>query len=108
VLVGAGPIPTPNFGFPVQWVGIGDTQVHLFQRDVDAPSHHHFAVVISDLEAVHRPAVQLRAYDAGAFGHHLYELPGDIAQLYLRDLGGNLVEVDAAGAGDLPPWCAAR
>jgi catechol 2,3-dioxygenase-like lactoylglutathione lyase family enzyme len=101
-LFGARPIATPNFGFPVQWLGIGDTQLHLFERAMQAPSHHHFAVTVRDLEPVYRRAGELGAYDATAFGHHLYELPGDIAQLYLRDPGGNLVEVDTPGSSRLP------
>ena len=95
-------VATPNFGFPVQWLGIGDTQVHLFARDTEAPSHHHFAVAVEELEPVYRCAGELGAYDSTAFGHHLYELPGDTAQLYLRDPGGNLVEVDAPGVSALP------
>src|SRR5919202_190506 len=48
-LFGATPIPTPNFGFPVQWLGVGDTQLHLFERDVEPPTHHHFALTVEDL-----------------------------------------------------------
>ena len=101
-LFGAKPIPTPNFGMPVQWLGIGDTQVHLFERAVQPPSHHHFALTVDDFEALYRRAGELGAYDGEAFGHHFYELPGDTAQLYLRDPGGNLVEVDAPGLSRLP------
>jgi hypothetical protein len=39
--------------------------------------------------------------DGMTFGYYLYELPGDIAQLYLRDPGGNLVEIDAPNASAL-------
>jgi catechol 2,3-dioxygenase-like lactoylglutathione lyase family enzyme len=101
-LFGAQPIPTPNFGMPVQWLGFGDTQVHLFQRATEAPSHHHFALAVDDFAAVYRRAGDLGAYDGEAFGHHFFELPGDTAQLYLRDPGGNLVEVDAPGVSALP------
>jgi catechol 2,3-dioxygenase-like lactoylglutathione lyase family enzyme len=101
-LFGAVPVPAPNFGFPVRWLSIGDAQLHLFQRTVDAPRHHHFALTVEDLPPVYRRAGELGAYDSEAFGHHLYELPGDVAQLYLRDPGGNLVEVDSPRAGGLP------
>jgi len=101
-LFGARPIPTPNFGMPVQWLGIGDTQLHLFARDIEPPSHHHFALTVDDVEDVYRRAGERDAYDRTAFGHHLYELPGDTTQLYLRDPAGNLVEVDAPGASSLP------
>jgi catechol 2,3-dioxygenase-like lactoylglutathione lyase family enzyme len=101
-LFGARPIPTPNFGFPVQWLGIGDTQLHLFNRDMEPPSHHHFAVTVDEIEPVYARAAERGAFDRDAFGHHLYELPGDTVQLYLRDPGGNLVEVDSPGVGRLP------
>jgi lactoylglutathione lyase len=90
-------LPTPNFGFPVQWLGIGDRQVHLFQRPGDVPSHHHFAIGVDDLDAVYAKAARRGCFDRRSFGHHLYELPGDCVQLYLRDPGGNLVEADAKG-----------
>ena len=100
-LFGARPIPTPNFGMPVQWLGIGDTQVHLFHRDADPPSHHHFAIAVDDFAGVYRRAGELGSYDRDAFGHHFFELPGDTAQLYLRDPGGNLVEIDWPDAAAL-------
>jgi catechol 2,3-dioxygenase-like lactoylglutathione lyase family enzyme len=101
-LFGARPIPTPNFGIPVQWLGLGDTQLHLFERDAEPPSHHHFAVAVEDFAAVYRRAGELGVYDREAFGHHFFELPGDTAQLYLRDPAGNLLEVDAPAVSGLP------
>lgn len=95
-------LPTPNFGFPVQWLRVGDLQLHLFQRPGGAPTYHHFALEVEDFPGVYARARALDAFDGTAFRHHLYELPGDIAQLYIRDPGGNLVEVDAAGASGLP------
>lgn len=101
-LLGAEPLPTPNFGLPVQWLALGRTQLHLFERDVEPPSHHHFAVTVDDLEPVYRAAEDRDAFEREAFGHHLVELPGGTVQLYLRDPAGNLVEVDQAGTGRLP------
>lgn len=95
-------LPTPNFGFPVQWLRVGDLQLHLFERPDGAPTYHHFALSVDDLPGVYARARVLEVFDRRAFRHHLYELPGDIAQLYLRDPGGNLVEVDAPGASRLP------
>jgi catechol 2,3-dioxygenase-like lactoylglutathione lyase family enzyme len=99
-LFGAEPIPTPNFGLPVQWLRLGVNQLHLFQRPGPAPDYHHFAVTvgIDDLASTYERAANMDIFDRTAFGHHLYELPGDWVQLYLRDPGGNLVEVDAPGA----------
>jgi catechol 2,3-dioxygenase-like lactoylglutathione lyase family enzyme len=101
-LLGAELLPTPNFGLPVQWLAIGRTQLHLFERDLQPTSHHHFAVAVDDVEPVYRAAERRQAFDHDAFGNHLVELPGDVVQLYVRDPAGNLVEFDMAGVDRLP------
>jgi MFS family permease len=101
-LLGAEPIPTPNFGLPVQWLALGRTQLHLFERDLQPTSHHHLGITVDDLEPVYRVAERRGAFDARSFNNHLVELPGDVVQLYLRDPGGNLVEIDQHGIDRLP------
>jgi catechol 2,3-dioxygenase-like lactoylglutathione lyase family enzyme len=101
-LLGAEPIATPNFGFPVQWLAVGRTQLHLFERDLKPTSHHHFAVAVDEVEPVYRAAERRSAFDYDAFGNHLVELPGDLVQLYVRDPAGNLVEIDCPGVDRLP------
>jgi catechol 2,3-dioxygenase-like lactoylglutathione lyase family enzyme len=101
-LLGAEPIATPNFGLPVRWLALSDSQLHLFQRDVQPTSHHHFGVTVDDLEPVYRAAERRGALDRDAFRNHLVELPGDVIQLYVRDPAGNLVEIDHHGKDRLP------
>jgi catechol 2,3-dioxygenase-like lactoylglutathione lyase family enzyme len=101
-LLGAEPIQTPNFGLPVQWLALGRTQLHLFERDLTPTSHHHFGITVDDLEPVYRAAERRDAFDDIAFKNRLVELPGDVVQLYLRDPAGNLVEVDCVGVDRLP------
>jgi catechol 2,3-dioxygenase-like lactoylglutathione lyase family enzyme len=101
-LLGAEPIATPNFGIPVQWLALGRTQLHLFERDIRPTSHHHFGITVDDLERVYRAAERRDAFDDEAFKNRLVELPGDVVQLYLRDPAGNLVEIDADGVDRLP------
>jgi catechol 2,3-dioxygenase-like lactoylglutathione lyase family enzyme len=101
-LLGAEPIDTLDFGFPVQWLALGDTQLHLFERPIRPTSHHHFAVAVDDVAPVYHRAAKLDAFDDVAFGHRLLRLPGDVAQLYVRDPAGNLVEIDAPHASALP------
>ena len=101
-LLGAEPIATPNFGIPVQWLAVGDTQLHLFERDLTPTSHHHLGITVDDLEPVYQAAERWAAFDDEAFGNRLVQLPGDVVQLYVRDPAGNLVEIDQAGAGRLP------
>jgi catechol 2,3-dioxygenase-like lactoylglutathione lyase family enzyme len=102
-LLGAEPIATPNFGLPVQWLALGRTQLHLFERDLTPTSHHHLGITVDDLEPVYRAAERRGAFDDRAFGNHLVELPGDVVQLYVRDPAGNLVELDHHGVERLAP-----
>lgn len=101
-LLGAELIPTPNFGLPVQWLALGSTQLHLFQRDLKPTSHHHFGITVEDLEPVYRAAERRGVFDHDSFRNHLVELPGDVVQLYLRDPAGNLIEIDHLGVDRLP------
>ena len=101
-LLGAERIATPNFGLPVQWLALGRTQLHLFERALEPTSHHHFGVTVDDLEPVYRAAERRGAFDDEAFKNRLVELPGDVVQLYVRDPAGNLMEVDQHGADRLP------
>jgi len=101
-LLGAELIPTPNFGLPVQWLALGRTQLHLFKRDTQPTSHHHFGITVDDLEPVYRAAERRGVFDHDSFTNHLVELPGDVVQLYLRDPAGNLIEIDHEGVDRLP------
>ena len=101
-VLGAERITTPNFGLPVQWLALGRTQLHLFEKDLTPTSHHHFGVTVDDVAPVYQAAEQRGAFDDQAFGNHLVELPGDVVQLYVRDPAGNLVEIDHHGKDRLP------
>ena len=93
-LFGMKKLATPNFGFPVQWLRVGDLQLHLFQREVPSPQYHHFGITVDDFQTVYEKAKAIGVFDRTTYGHHFYELPGGCVQLYLRDPAGNLVEVD--------------
>ena len=95
-------LDTPNFGVPVQWLALGSTQLHLFEREAQALSHHHFAITVEDLEPVYRRAEAMDAFERESYAHHIIELPGDVAQTYVRDPAGNLMEIDTPGASRLP------
>lgn len=91
---GAVPIDTPNFGYPVQWLRIADLQLHLFERPVAAPEYHHFALVVDDFESIFEATRKRNLQDRDTMGYHLNELPSGQVQLYIRDPGGNLVEIN--------------
>jgi catechol 2,3-dioxygenase-like lactoylglutathione lyase family enzyme len=107
-LLGAEEIPTPNFGIPVQWLAVGPTQLHLFERDLQPTTYHHLGITVDDLEPAYRAAERWDAFEDAAFGNRLVELPGDVVQLYVRDPAGNLVEIDQAGVDRLPADLRAR
>jgi catechol 2,3-dioxygenase-like lactoylglutathione lyase family enzyme len=100
-IFGAEVIDTPNFGSPVQWLRIGDLQLHLFERPVAAPVYHHLALAVDDFEAVLEATRARGLHDAETMGSYLRELPSGQVQLYIRDPGGNLVEVNFADATPL-------
>lgn len=93
-MFGLEPVPTPNFGFPVQWLQLGSSQLHLFERPDGSPVYHHLGLNVDDFEAVYAQARERDIFDTTTFGHHFYELPNNVGQLYLRDPAGNLLEVN--------------
>jgi catechol 2,3-dioxygenase-like lactoylglutathione lyase family enzyme len=94
-LFGMRRIPTPNFAFPVQWLQLGDQQLHLFVRSsARAPGFHHVGLNVDDFEAVYWTAREQRLRDDSAFFAGMYELPDGAVQMYLRDPADNLVEID--------------
>ena len=95
-------LDTPNFGIPVQWLGLGSTQLHVFIRDAKPQSHHHFGITVEDLEPVYRRPRRWARSTTTRTRNHIIELPGDVAQTYVRDPAGNLMEIDTPGASRLP------
>ena len=86
-------LPTPGFRQRVQWLRLGDQQLHLFLRDVPAPEFHHIGIDVDDFEAAYRIAVERELFDE-PFGPPVRELNDGSVQMYLRDPAGNLVELD--------------
>jgi catechol 2,3-dioxygenase-like lactoylglutathione lyase family enzyme len=84
-------IATPRFASPVQWLRVGDLQLHLFLDDGPAPKRHHLGLTIDDFDAAYE-AVKARASDT--WGWELVELPSRQVQLYFRDPADNLIELN--------------
>jgi catechol 2,3-dioxygenase-like lactoylglutathione lyase family enzyme len=87
-------IPTYTFSFPTQYLRLGDVQLHLFERPTTAPSFHHIGFNVDDFQAAYERARELAILDGSSFFSPIYELPDGSVQLYLRDPGGNLIELD--------------
>jgi catechol 2,3-dioxygenase-like lactoylglutathione lyase family enzyme len=98
-LFGMTRIATPVFATPVQWLRVGELQLHLFlDESGTAPNRHHLGLTIDDFEAAYQ-AVVARASDE--WGAELVELPSGQVQLYFRDPGGNLIELNWTDADTL-------
>jgi Lactoylglutathione lyase and related lyases len=87
-------LPAPNFGFPVYWLRLGDTQLHLFQTGMQAGGNHHLGIEVEDFEGIYRRLLELGLFEREGFFAQMVELPDGAVQLYFRDPGGNLVEID--------------
>jgi lactoylglutathione lyase len=100
-LFGMERIPTYTFAFPTQFLRLGNTQLHVFQRPCTATAFHHVGLVVDDIQALYLKSRELGILDSEAFFSPIYELPDGSVQLYLRDPAGNLVEIDAPDASVL-------
>ena len=79
-LFGMQEIPTPDFGFPVQWLRLGDLQLHLFERPDGPPIYAHLALEVDDVVALVDEARRRGILDATTFGYAVAELPGGEAR----------------------------
>ncbi len=95
-------IPTPNFGYAVQWLRVGDLQLHIFERPEEARRSAHFALTVDDLLTVYEKARARGCSDGETFAHHLVQLPSGNVPLDARDPAGNLIEVDWPDLASLP------
>jgi YD repeat-containing protein len=104
-LFGMERLPSPEFEHPVEWLRLGDQQLHLFLREDSkaAPAFHHFGIDVDDFEAVYARAKELGILRSDSPGASLRVHPVGWVQLYLRDPAGNLVEVNWPDASTLSP-----
>jgi catechol 2,3-dioxygenase-like lactoylglutathione lyase family enzyme len=98
-------IASPDFpDVEVEWLRLGNQQLHLFARAVDAPLYHHIGIDVDDFEAAYLKGRELGLLDPDAFGGTSVRrfLDGAV-QMYLRDPAGNLVEVNWPDESTLDP-----
>ena len=104
-------IPTPAFEGRIQWLACGDSQLHVIETDADPPAVTHCAIHVDDFESVFesirgRDDAEIEALPGVGPGYvdgepPVYVLPSGAVQLYVRDPGGNRVEVNAPDADAL-------
>jgi catechol 2,3-dioxygenase-like lactoylglutathione lyase family enzyme len=87
-------VPSPDFEHRVEWLQLGDQQLHLFLRDTPAPEFHHLGFDVDDFEEAYRVACRRGLLDADTWSPDVRELNDGSVQMYLRDPAGNLVEVN--------------
>lgn len=88
-------IPSPNFGFPVRWLRLGEFQLHIFHSEDRQDPGQHFGMEVDDFEGLYLKLKDKGVFDvSGARVGYLYELPSGQVQLYVRDPFGNLVEIN--------------
>ncbi len=87
-------VPSPDFEHRVEWLVLGDQQLHLFLRETPAPEFHHLSLEVDDFEAAYVIAADRGRLDDQTFAPAVRELNDGSVQMYLRDPAGNLIEVD--------------
>jgi catechol 2,3-dioxygenase-like lactoylglutathione lyase family enzyme len=87
-------VPSPDFEHHVEWLELGDQQLHLFLRETPAPAFHHFGIDVDDFERAYRVASERGLFDGDVWSADVRELNDGSVQMYLRDPAGNLVEVN--------------
>lgn len=93
-LFGMEHLPSPDFEQRVEWLALGDQQLHLFLRETSAPEFHHLGLDVDDFEAVYVVARERGLLDDATFAPTVRQLNDGSVQMYLRDPAGNLIEVD--------------
>ena len=93
-VLGMEKIPTYNFAFPVQYLRLGELQLHIFEREAPAPAYHHIGIDVDDFEEAYERARDLGVLERESFFEDMYELPDGSVQMYVRDPAGNLIELD--------------
>jgi glyoxylase I family protein len=78
----------PDFGVDGAWLQVGEQQVHLVEGAEPMPGGGHFALLVEDLDGV---VAELRAAGVKVSDPVLV---GSGRQSFLKDPGGNLVELN--------------
>lgn len=92
-VIGLGLAPTPDLGFPAQFIAINDYQeIHLNELSDVTPERAHFCLRVADFNAVFRRARGAGAIETRTWGH-ARRLATGVVQMFVRDPEGNLVEI---------------
>jgi catechol 2,3-dioxygenase-like lactoylglutathione lyase family enzyme len=85
--------PTPELGFPAQFIAVNEYQeLHLNRLDDVTPERAHFCMRVADFNGVFRRAKQAGVIETRTWGH-ARRLASGVMQLFVRDPAGNLIEI---------------
>jgi catechol 2,3-dioxygenase-like lactoylglutathione lyase family enzyme len=85
--------PTPELGFPAQFVAVNDYQeIHLNRLDDVTPERAHFCMRVADFNGVFRRAKGAGVIETRTWGQ-ARRLASGVMQLFVRDPAGNLIEI---------------
>ncbi len=92
-VLGLGLSPTPELGYPAQFIAINDYQeIHLNEVSDVTPKHAHFCIRVADFNEVFRRTKKEGAIDTSTFGP-AHRLATGVMQMFVHDPHGNLVEI---------------
>ena len=92
-VLGLGLSPTPDLGFPAQFIAINDYQeIHLNEVDDTTPQRAHFCIRVADFNEVFRRTKKEGVIDTSTFGP-AHRLASGVMQMFVRDPHGNLIEI---------------
>ena len=92
-VLGLGLSPTPDLGFPAQFIAINDYQeIHLNEVPDVTPQRAHFCIRVADFNEVFRRTKKDGSIDTNTFGP-AHRLATGVMQMFVRDPHGNLVEI---------------
>jgi glyoxylase I family protein len=83
----------PDFAFGGAWLDLGSQQLHLIEGEVPEAHGQHFAIEVTDLDAV---VTELRAIGVDVGDPRSV---GTGRQTFVHDPDGNTVELHEPGAG---------
>ena len=101
--LGLEPSPTPDLGFPAQFIRINDEQeIHLNELSGEAPERAHFCLRVADFTATVRRMGERDAIETATWGKGR-RLPSGVMQLFVRDPSGNLIELSCEADQEVDP-----
>lgn len=94
--LGLEPMSTPDLGFPAQFFRFGENQeLHVNELEDRRAERAHFCIQVPDFEAVFWHFRRQDLLETETWGR-VRRLPSGVMQMFVRDPGGNLIEISCS------------